>query len=39
MTLNGEIVPALSNWQGVVLTVVTLLAAAGWRGLRILSKR
>jgi hypothetical protein len=38
MTLNGEIVPALSNWQGVALSVVTLLAAVVWRGLRILSK-
>jgi hypothetical protein len=34
MTLSGEIVPALSNWQGVILIVATLLIAAGWRALR-----
>ena len=31
MTLNGEIVPALTNWQALALMAATLLACAGWR--------
>ncbi len=34
MTLNGEIVPALTNWQAVVGIAATLLACAGWRMLQ-----
>ena len=30
MTLNGEIVPALTNWQALALIAATLLACAGW---------
>ena len=31
MTLNGEIVAALSNWQAVTLIVLVLLLHGAWR--------
>jgi hypothetical protein len=34
VTLNGEIVVALTNWQGLTLIVTVLLADAAWRRIR-----